>query len=63
MQMSGEGAMPFPLAMVTHSWYGCEGTSSSCEFFLPRDGRGPADRRWSRAVLARAPFHWEEWAG
>lgn len=57
----GQGAMPCPLEMVTSSWYGFARAEEALdEFFHPTDGLGPADRRWRRAVLARAPFHWEE---
>lgn len=53
--------MPFPLEMVTSSWYGFARAEEALdEFFHPTDGLGPADRRWRRAVLARTPFQWEE---
>lgn len=44
MQMNGQGAMPFPLEMVTSSWYGfARAEGAPDEFFHPTDGPGPAD--------------------
>lgn len=42
--MNGRGAMPFPLEMVTSSWYGfARAEGAPAEFFHPTDGLGPAD--------------------
>ena len=44
MQMNGQGAMPYPLEMVTSSWYEFARVEEALgEFFHPTDGIGSAD--------------------